>query len=200
MEHLCKYIVESKDTRRLLPDPESEPDFWAISRVYPLKKHTKSLPENVPVCAQPSVFTHNMVLSALSSLQPRLCSTGWMEELLPPAKRLVTQDLGRSVTFGMLPPSTVLDLNPSSSSSSTSTSLSAALSQNRQVSLRERLLLEQQELQPVAQQKTSVIEALRQCRRSPVKDRSPYKSPPFVATSSRPSAIGDWLRQHTQKR
>ena len=34
--HLCKYMPEPKDSRRQIPDPDNEPDFEAISRLYPV--------------------------------------------------------------------------------------------------------------------------------------------------------------------
>lgn len=34
--HLCKYMPEPKDARRLFPDPENEPDFYRISQMFPV--------------------------------------------------------------------------------------------------------------------------------------------------------------------
>jgi hypothetical protein len=34
--YLCKYMPEPKDSRRQIPDPDNEPDFEAISRMYPV--------------------------------------------------------------------------------------------------------------------------------------------------------------------
>jgi hypothetical protein len=34
--HIAKYMPEAKDARRMLPDPENEPDFERISKVFPL--------------------------------------------------------------------------------------------------------------------------------------------------------------------
>jgi hypothetical protein len=36
LPHLCRYMPEARDARRLIPDPENEPDFYSISRVFPL--------------------------------------------------------------------------------------------------------------------------------------------------------------------
>ena len=36
MPHLTKYMPRAKDARRLIPDPDNEPNFYAISRVYPV--------------------------------------------------------------------------------------------------------------------------------------------------------------------
>jgi hypothetical protein len=36
MPHLAKYMPNPKDARRQIPDPENEPNFYEISRKYPL--------------------------------------------------------------------------------------------------------------------------------------------------------------------
>lgn len=36
LPHLSSYMPGPKDARRLLPDPENEPDFYKISELYPL--------------------------------------------------------------------------------------------------------------------------------------------------------------------
>ena len=36
LPHLCKYMPEPKDARRQIPDPANEPNFDAISQMYPL--------------------------------------------------------------------------------------------------------------------------------------------------------------------
>mmetsp|Transcript_27329 Transcript_27329/g.57241 ORF Transcript_27329/g.57241 Transcript_27329/m.57241 type:complete len:334 (-) Transcript_27329:100-1101(-) len=36
MKHLLKYMPAGRDARRLMPDPDNEPDLYAISRVCPL--------------------------------------------------------------------------------------------------------------------------------------------------------------------
>jgi hypothetical protein len=37
LPHLTQYMPEPKDARRLIPDPENEPDFYEISRHFPLE-------------------------------------------------------------------------------------------------------------------------------------------------------------------
>jgi hypothetical protein len=36
LPHLLKYMPPGRDSRRLIPDPDHEPDFYAISRLFPL--------------------------------------------------------------------------------------------------------------------------------------------------------------------
>lgn len=36
MPHLCKYMPQPKNARRLVPDPENEPDFYQLSKLFPL--------------------------------------------------------------------------------------------------------------------------------------------------------------------
>lgn len=36
MPHLCKYMPKPKNARHLTPDPDNEPDFYKLSRLYPL--------------------------------------------------------------------------------------------------------------------------------------------------------------------
>ena len=38
--HLCQSMPPAKDCRRLIPDPEHEPDFYAISALYPVETTT----------------------------------------------------------------------------------------------------------------------------------------------------------------
>jgi hypothetical protein len=44
LPHLCKYMPEAKDARRLIPDPDNEPDFDAIGRAYPLPHQIVTVP------------------------------------------------------------------------------------------------------------------------------------------------------------
>ena len=36
LPHLCQYMPRSKDARRLIPDPENEPNFEVISKAFPV--------------------------------------------------------------------------------------------------------------------------------------------------------------------
>mmetsp|Transcript_5226 Transcript_5226/g.10746 ORF Transcript_5226/g.10746 Transcript_5226/m.10746 type:complete len:338 (+) Transcript_5226:95-1108(+) len=42
MKHLLKYMPPGRDARRLMPDPENEPDLYAISRVCPLPEQVST--------------------------------------------------------------------------------------------------------------------------------------------------------------
>jgi len=83
LPHLTKYMPEPKDARRLIPDPENELNFYAISKKYPLPddpgfgkndpSSVKALLDQKPAAASPS---------------RRLASqVDWMQNQLPAAKR-----------------------------------------------------------------------------------------------------------------
>lgn len=55
LPHLCKYMPEARDARRLTPDPENEPDFYSISRVFPLPDEEKKVPAPVLLSAAPAI-------------------------------------------------------------------------------------------------------------------------------------------------
>ena len=81
MPHLTKYMPRAKDARRLLPDPENEPDFYQISQRFPLADEKKELAGRnaLGVTALPDV--------SLLGGQPRLASdVSWLASQLPPAK------------------------------------------------------------------------------------------------------------------
>jgi len=44
LPHLCKYMPEPKDARRQIPDPENEPDFYRISKLFPLPDSSDPVP------------------------------------------------------------------------------------------------------------------------------------------------------------
>jgi hypothetical protein len=79
LPHLTKYMPEPKNSQRLIPDPDNEPDFYAISSKHPLpddpyfdmanpEETSKQPPEN--------------------EATPRLASeTSWFNDQMPPAKR-----------------------------------------------------------------------------------------------------------------
>jgi hypothetical protein len=81
LPHLTKYMPEPKNSHRLIPDPDNEPDFYAISSKHPLpddpyfdmakpEETSKKPPENEPLAT------------------PRLVSeTSWFNDQMPPAKR-----------------------------------------------------------------------------------------------------------------
>eukprot|EP00542_Grammatophora_oceanica_P016705 CAMPEP_0194033434 /NCGR_PEP_ID=MMETSP0009_2-20130614/6133_1 /TAXON_ID=210454 /ORGANISM="Grammatophora oceanica, Strain CCMP 410" /LENGTH=414 /DNA_ID=CAMNT_0038674129 /DNA_START=103 /DNA_END=1348 /DNA_ORIENTATION=+ len=45
MPHLCKYMPRPKNARRLIPDPENEPNFYRISQLFPLPDDQQQHPE-----------------------------------------------------------------------------------------------------------------------------------------------------------
>lgn len=71
MPHLLQYMPPGRDARRLMPDPDNEPDFYAISRVCPLpegKAVSTSTNNNAP--SLPSTpMMGSMQSPALGSLQ-----------------------------------------------------------------------------------------------------------------------------------
>lgn len=90
MPHLCKYMPPAKDARRLIPDPDSEPDFNAISRVYPVPggstapKAPTETPQTPSVAAvAPTTATSLPPMAA----QKRPADPMWAAQH-PPAKRI----------------------------------------------------------------------------------------------------------------
>lgn len=43
MKHLLKYMPPGRDARRLMPDPDNEPDLYSISRVCPLPEQQQAI-------------------------------------------------------------------------------------------------------------------------------------------------------------
>jgi hypothetical protein len=81
LPHLIEYMPESKDARRLVPDPENELDFYAISSKYPLPDDpnfdmTSPLEEG-----EKSTKSHAVTSSHLTS------EASWFKDQMPPAKR-----------------------------------------------------------------------------------------------------------------
>lgn len=92
MVHLCSYMPEPKDARRQIPDPVNEPDFEAISRLYPVLAKTAhisrpdgllTLPEHNPtvktaaapaIVAQKVGMDRNAALEEIKRLRARLAS------------------------------------------------------------------------------------------------------------------------------
>lgn len=83
--HLLKYMPEPKDARRLVPDPENEPDFYAIEKDFPLARDLQlSLPRGF---LSTHVSTHGL-------MQPRLASeVNRLVDSLPGSKRLKCDDV-----------------------------------------------------------------------------------------------------------
>jgi len=62
MPHLCKYMPQPKNARRLIPDPENEPDFYRISELFPLNGETSKPTASEPRPDEkksPSNSSHN---------------------------------------------------------------------------------------------------------------------------------------------
>lgn len=107
MVHLCKYMPEPKDARRQIPDPENEPDFGAISRLYPLPSSTEApAPASdlaaVPVQAisaatsAPPAVSHqkagmdrNTTVAEIKNLRVRLASENPSLEMPEPKRQAV---------------------------------------------------------------------------------------------------------------
>jgi hypothetical protein len=81
LPHLTKYMPEPKKSQRLIPDPDNEPDFYAISSKHPLpddpdfamvkpEETSKKPPKNEPAAT-----------SRLAS------EASWFNDQMPPAKR-----------------------------------------------------------------------------------------------------------------
>jgi hypothetical protein len=82
LPHLTKYMPEPKNSQRLIPDPDNEPDFYAISSKHPLPDDPyfdMAKPEETSKKKPPA----NEPLAT-----PRLASeASWFNDQMPPAKR-----------------------------------------------------------------------------------------------------------------
>jgi hypothetical protein len=119
LPHLIQYMPKPRDARRLIPDPDNEPNFYAITKQYPLpddpnvtlysfdeEEATREQPVPPAVNIVPpletlaSVSTPLLDAHRLSSVmtspvgQARVVSqSGWMEKEMPPAKRTALMPL-----------------------------------------------------------------------------------------------------------
>jgi hypothetical protein len=102
MPHLCNYMPDPKDARRQIPDPDNEPHFDELSRVYTLPEKVGGQPK--PAAALPAepqriqAPTPQQPANPASLLRARLASEVFVNQL-PPAKRLaLTASLTPSTT------------------------------------------------------------------------------------------------------
>jgi hypothetical protein len=79
LPHLCKYMPLPRDARRLIPDPENQPNFSAITQMWPIPMNNNCVLHSQDQAAQQ--------VSNLVGV-PRLASeVSWMETTMPLAKR-----------------------------------------------------------------------------------------------------------------
>jgi hypothetical protein len=89
MPHLCKYMPDSKDARRQIPDPDNEPDLYEISEQFPFSGATVQEVKSPP----PETASTSLLSSRTASELP------WM--VPPPAKRAAVASLP---SLAALPP------------------------------------------------------------------------------------------------
>jgi len=98
LPHLAKYMPEPKDARRLIPDPENEPNFYAISKKYPL-------PNDPDLCKEEpdELSVKNLVPTAPATAgAPRLSSdVSWLQNQIPVAKRQAIQAPGANTLLNI---------------------------------------------------------------------------------------------------
>jgi hypothetical protein len=75
-------MPESKDARRLIPDPENEPDFYATSSKYPLPDDP-----DFDMASPLEESEQSTTNKAVTSPRPASEAT-WFKEQMPPSKRL----------------------------------------------------------------------------------------------------------------
>jgi hypothetical protein len=68
LPHLGKYMPPFKACRRLVPDPDNEPDFYTISLLWPLPLKSPEAPETPLAASNDSEATHIMSNEMLMSL------------------------------------------------------------------------------------------------------------------------------------
>eukprot|EP00977_Amphora_coffeiformis_P003360 scaffold621_cov157-Amphora_coffeaeformis.AAC.2 len=65
--HLCQYMPRAKDARRVVADPQNEPNLYHITELYPLNTTARSSKHRIPVhLTQPKVVTSTMLPSTVS--------------------------------------------------------------------------------------------------------------------------------------
>lgn len=74
MIHLCKYMPEPKDARRQIPDPDNEPDFDSISRLYPLPQGA-SIPLTLPTLQFNIPSNMNLSTNNTTSTQEKITNS-----------------------------------------------------------------------------------------------------------------------------
>ena len=94
MPHLCKYMPEPKDARRLIPDVPNEPNFEEINQRYPLPDRAGQIGRESAAAnalrAAPAAVSLKKAAQQPSFAQARLASeVPWLVN--PPAKRLATE-------------------------------------------------------------------------------------------------------------
>jgi hypothetical protein len=81
LPHLTKYMPEPKNSQRLIPDPDNEPDFYAISSKHPL-------PDDLDFDMAKPEGTNKKPTKNEPVATPRLASeASWFNDQMPPAKR-----------------------------------------------------------------------------------------------------------------
>lgn len=103
LPHLAKYMPEGRDARRLVPDPETEPDFYSISRVFPLPDEKQNLTASALAAASEIAPGH----ARLASQVP------WIPEGPPTKIRAVEQSKAPVAMMGMHSrmPSSLIDVS-----------------------------------------------------------------------------------------
>lgn len=82
MPHLCMYMPKSKNARHLIPDPDNEPDFYRLSKVFPLGDQEKEIEipsmakdkpdesSSIPAAGQREISQKNSVSSVAAGALP----------------------------------------------------------------------------------------------------------------------------------
>jgi hypothetical protein len=81
LPHLIEYMPGSKDARRLIPDPENELDFYAISTKYPLPDDPNFDTTSPYQESERSTKSQDVTSPDLAS------EPSWFKDKMPPAKR-----------------------------------------------------------------------------------------------------------------
>jgi hypothetical protein len=81
LPHLTKYMPEPKNSQRLIPDPDNEPDFYAISSKHPL-------PDDPDFNMAKPEEASKKPTKKEAVATPRLASeASWFNDQIPSAKR-----------------------------------------------------------------------------------------------------------------
>jgi hypothetical protein len=97
--HLAKYMPEAKDARRMIPDPDNEPDFERISKVFPL-------PNAQAAALELALAVRNAIVSKMggSGLQQQLqgaTNNNWASSYpsMGGVTGMINSDFNRSVSM-----------------------------------------------------------------------------------------------------
>jgi hypothetical protein len=85
LPHLAKYMPEAKDARRMIPDPDNEPDFERVSKVFPLPDDRAAMME-MALAVRNAAGNRSMAVTGMSPQQiQRVPNNNWASSHVYPS-------------------------------------------------------------------------------------------------------------------